>query len=109
MERPMWSTSPGLSVISIEQKQLAGIQAISTVGTITEIYDLFRLLYARIGEAYGARSGKKWFVTVKQVIDHILSLYNDQMVAIPAPIVRGRKGHYHGEISNKPVNKDILK
>ncbi len=95
MERPDVEHITGLSpVISIEQKT-TGWNPRSTVGTITEIYDLFRLLYARIGEAYSYASGKKMVrYSEAQVIDHILSLYNDQMVAILAPIVRGRKGHY---------------
>lgn len=95
MERPDVELISGLSpVISIEQKT-SGWNPRSTVGTITEIYDLFRLLFARTGEAYSYATGKKMIrYSEAQVIDHVLNTYNEEKIALLAPIVRGRKGHY---------------
>lgn len=95
MERPDVELISGLSpVISIEQKT-SGWNPRSTVGTITEIYDLFRLLFARTGEAYSYATGKKMVrYSEAQVIDHVLSTYSEEKIALLAPIVRGRKGHY---------------
>jgi excinuclease ABC subunit A len=95
MERPDVELISGLSpVISIEQKT-SGWNPRSTVGTITEIYDLFRLLFARTGEAYSYATGKKMIrYSEAQVIDHVLNTYSDEKIALLAPIVRGRKGHY---------------
>ena len=95
MERPDVELISGLSpVISIEQKT-SGWNPRSTVGTITEIYDLFRLLFARTGEAYSYVTGKKMIrYSEAQVIDHVLNTYNEEKIALLAPIVRGRKGHY---------------
>lgn len=95
MERPDVELISGLSpVISIEQKT-SGWNPRSTVGTITEIYDLFRLLFARTGEAYSYVTGKKMIrYSEAQVIDHVLNTYSDEKIALLAPIVRGRKGHY---------------
>lgn len=95
MERPDVELISGLSpVISIEQKT-TGWNPRSTVGTITEIYDLFRLLFARVGEAYSYVTGKKMVrYSEAQVIDHILTTYAEEKIALLAPIVRGRKGHY---------------
>lgn len=95
MERPDVELISGLSpVISIEQKT-SGWNPRSTVGTITEIYDLFRLLFARTGEAYSYATGKKMIrYSEAQVIDHVLNTYSEEKIALLAPIVRGRKGHY---------------
>ncbi|MBK6391875.1 MAG: excinuclease ABC subunit UvrA [Saprospiraceae bacterium] len=95
MERPDVELITGLSpVISIEQKT-SGWNPRSTVGTITEIYDLFRLLFARAGEAYSYATGKKMVkYSEAQVIDHILTTYNEQKIVLLAPVIRGRKGHY---------------
>ncbi len=95
MERPDVEHITGLSpVISIEQKT-SGWNPRSTVGTITEVYDLFRLLFARIGEAYSYASGLKMVrYSEAQVIDHILSTYKEQKIVLLAPVIRGRKGHY---------------
>lgn len=95
MERPDVELITGLSpVISIEQKT-SGWNPRSTVGTITEVYDLFRLLFARIGEAYSYVSGKKMVkYSEAQVIDHVLSTYQDKKIVLLAPVIRGRKGHY---------------
>jgi excinuclease ABC subunit A len=95
IERPDVDKITGLSpVISIEQKT-TNRNPRSTVGTITEIYDFLRLLFARAGEAYSFASGQKMVrYTDSQIIDLILKNYADKTVYILAPLVRGRKGHY---------------
>ncbi len=95
MERPDVEKIAGLSpVISIEQKT-TGWNPRSTVGTITELYDFLRLLYARIGEAYSYVTGKKMIrYSEEQVVEHILNTLNDTKIAVMAPLVLGRKGHY---------------
>jgi excinuclease ABC subunit A len=95
LERPDVEQITGLSpVISIEQKT-TGWNPRSTVGTTTELYDFLRLLYARIGEAYSYVTGKKMVkYTEEQIIDHIFDAFDDKKIAILAPLVRARKGHY---------------
>ncbi len=95
MERPDVEQITGLSpVISIEQKT-TGRNPRSTVGTITEVYDFMRLLYARIGEAYSHISGKKMVrYTEEQMLDEIMEQFNGKKVMLLAPLIRGRKGHY---------------
>ncbi len=95
MERPDVEKITGLSpVISIEQKT-TGRNPRSTVGTITEVYDFLRLLFAKIGEAYSYNTGKKMTkFTEDQIVEHILKNYSNKKTAILAPLVRGRKGHY---------------
>ena len=95
MERPDVDKISGLSpVISIEQKSVSRNPR-STVGTITEIYDFFRLLFARAGEAYSYESGEKMVqYTEEQILSLILEIYKDKKVAVLAPLVKGRKGHY---------------
>ena len=95
MERPDVDKITGLSpVISIEQKSV-NKNPRSTVGTITEIYDFLRLLYARIGEAYSYNTGEKMVrYTEEQITDLILNEFNGRRINILAPTVRGRKGHY---------------
>ena len=95
IERPDVDLITGLSpVIAIEQKTISRNPR-STVGTITEIYDLLRLLYARIGEAYSHVTGERMVrYTDKQITDLLLTEYSGQDVLILAPLVRGRKGHY---------------
>ncbi|MBI1224487.1 MAG: excinuclease ABC subunit UvrA [Bacteroidetes bacterium] len=95
MERPDVEQITGLSpVISIEQKT-TGRNPRSTVGTITEVYDFMRLLYARIGEAYSHISGKKMVrYTEEQMLDEIMEQFDGKKVMLLAPLVRGRKGHY---------------
>lgn len=95
LERPDVDKIEGLSpVIAIEQKT-TNKNPRSTVGTVTEIYDYLRLLYARIGEAYSYVSGEKMVkYTEEQIIDLILKDYKDRKILILAPIVVGRKGHY---------------
>lgn len=95
MERPDVDKITGLSpVIAIEQKT-TGKNPRSTVGTITEIYDFLRLLYARAGTAYSYETGEEM---VKYTDDHIIDLieqaYDDKKIIILAPVVKGRKGHY---------------
>ncbi len=95
MERPDVDKIIGLSpVISIEQKT-TGKNPRSTVGTITEIYDFLRLLFARIGEAYSYNTGKKmvkW--SEEEIVQNITERFKDQKITLLAPLVRGRKGHY---------------
>jgi len=95
MERPDVDKITGLSpVISIEQKSV-NKNPRSTVGTITEIYDFLRLLYARIGEAYSYNTGEKMVrYTEEQITDLILKEFDGRRINILAPSVRGRKGHY---------------
>ncbi|MBO6515173.1 MAG: excinuclease ABC subunit UvrA [Bacteroidia bacterium] len=95
MKRPDVDKIEGLSpVISIEQKTVSKNPR-STVGTITEIYDFLRLLYARAGEAYSYLSNKPMTrFSEDQVINLILDNFDGKKVAVLAPIVKGRKGHY---------------
>ena len=95
LERPDVDEILGLSpVISIEQKTVNRSPR-STVGTITEIYDFLRLLYARVGEAYSYNTGEKMVkYNDQQIIDLILEKFNDKKVVVLAPKVKGRKGHY---------------
>ncbi len=95
MERPDVDKIEGLSpVISIEQKTTSRNPR-STVGTVTEIYDFFRLLYARAGEAYSYLSGNKMTrQSEDQIIDMILKNHDGQKLILLAPVVKGRKGHY---------------
>ncbi len=94
-ERPDVDKITGLSpVIAIEQKSV-NKNPRSTVGTVTEIYDFLRLLFARAGEAYSYVTGKKMVkFTDEQIIDNLLSNHKDKKMVILAPVVRGRKGHY---------------
>jgi excinuclease ABC subunit A len=95
LERPEVDKINGLSpVISIEQKTTSKNPR-STVGTVTEIYDFMRLLFARAGEAYSYLTGKKMQrQSEDQIIDHILHHFDQQKLVILAPVVKGRKGHY---------------
>ncbi|MBL7883538.1 MAG: excinuclease ABC subunit UvrA, partial [Bacteroidia bacterium] len=95
MERPDVDKITGLSpVISIEQKTV-NKNPRSTVGTITEIYDFLRLLYARASEAFSYVTGEKMVrYSDDQIIDLILEKFYDKKVLILAPVVKGRKGHY---------------
>ena len=95
MERPDVDKISGLSpVIAIEQKTTSKNPR-STVGTITEIYDFMRLLFARVGEAYSYVTGEKMErMTEDQMFRNIMERFKDQPVNILAPVVKGRKGHY---------------
>ncbi|MBC6400326.1 MAG: excinuclease ABC subunit UvrA [Ekhidna sp.] len=95
MERPDVDKIEGLSpVISIEQKTTSGNPR-STVGTITEIYDFFRLLYARAGDAYSYLSGRKMIrQSGDQIVEMIHKNFDSEKLILLAPVVKGRKGHY---------------
>ena len=95
LQRPDVDRITGLSpVISIEQKT-TNRNPRSTVGTVTEVYDYLRLLFARAGEAYSYLSGEKMVkFTEEQIIDLILGDYDGQRIYVLAPLVRNRKGHY---------------
>jgi len=95
MERPDVDKITGLSpVISIEQKT-TNLNPRSTVGTITEIYDFLRLLYARASEAFSYVTGEKMVrLSDDQILELILRNFADKKVRILAPLVRARKGHY---------------
>ncbi len=95
MERPDVDKITGLSpVISIEQKT-TNKNPRSTVGTITEIYDFMRLLFARIGEAYSYNTGKKMVkFSEEEIVANIFEKFEEQRISLLAPVVRGRKGHY---------------
>ncbi|GAB2618589.1 excinuclease ABC subunit UvrA [Belliella aquatica] len=95
MERPDVDKINGLSpVISIEQKTTSKNPR-STVGTVTEIYDFMRLLYARAGEAYSYLSGRKMIrQTEDQIVEQLFESFGGKKLYILAPIVKGRKGHY---------------
>jgi excinuclease ABC subunit A len=109
MERPDVDKITGLSpVISIEQKT-TNKNPRSTVGTVTEVYDFLRLLYARIGEAYSYNSGKKmvkW--SEEEIVENILSKFAGKKIVILAPLVRGRKGHYR-ELFEEVRKKGFIK
>ena len=95
MERPDVDKINGLSpVISIEQKTTSKNPR-STVGTITEIYDFLRLLYARAADAYSYETGEKMVsYTDDQIVDLILSEFKGRRILLLSPVVRARKGHY---------------
>lgn len=95
MERPDVDKITGLSpVISIEQK-VTTRNPRSTVGTVTEIYDFLRLLYARAGEAFSYNTGEKMVkYTEEKIINLIKSDFTGKRINILAPVVKGRKGHY---------------
>lgn len=95
MERPDVDKINGLSpVISIEQKTTSKNPR-STVGTVTEIYDFMRLLFARAGEAYSYLSGNKMErQTEDQIIEQLFQQFGGKKLHVLAPVVKGRKGHY---------------
>lgn len=95
MQRPDVDKITGLSpVISIDQKTTSRNPR-STVGTVTEVYDYLRLLYARAADAYSYVSGEKMVqYTDNQIIDLIIHEYSEQKVLVLAPMVNNRKGHY---------------
>ncbi|HNP06092.1 MAG TPA: excinuclease ABC subunit UvrA [Cyclobacteriaceae bacterium] len=95
LERPDVDKINGLSpVISIEQKTTSRNPR-STVGTVTEIYDFMRLLYARAGEAFSYLSGDKMIrQSEDQILDSLISSFKGKKLSLLAPVVKGRKGHY---------------
>src|SRR4051794_28835895 len=109
MERPDVDKITGLSpVISIEQKT-TGKNPRSTVGTITEVYDFMRLLYARIGEAYSYNTGKKMVkFSEEEIVENIYQRFEGKKISLLAPLVRGRKGHYR-ELFEDIRKKGFLK
>ena len=109
MERPDVDSINGLSpVISIEQKT-TNKNPRSTVGTVTEIYDFVRLLFARVADAYSNVSGKKMIkYSESQIIDIITSEFADKDILVLAPLVRSRKGHYR-ELFQQVAKKGYLR
>ncbi|HET9277982.1 MAG TPA: excinuclease ABC subunit UvrA, partial [Flavitalea sp.] len=109
MERPDVDKITGLSpVISIEQKT-TNKNPRSTVGTITEVYDFLRLLFARIGEAYSYNTGKKMIkFSEEEIVENIFQKFNKKKITLLAPLVRGRKGHYR-ELFEDIRKKGFLK
>ena len=101
LERPDVDKIDGLSpVIAIEQKTTSKSPR-STVGTITEIYDFLRLLYARASDAYSYNTGKKMVsYSDEQIRDLIIAEYKDERINILAPVIRSRKGHYRELFEN---------
>ncbi len=95
LEKPEVESITGLSpIIAIEQKT-TGNNPRSTVGTITEIYDFLRLLYARASTAYSPQTGRAMVrYTDEQIVSLIMENYRDRKCYLLAPIVKGRKGHY---------------
>ena len=95
LEKPEVESITGLSpIIAIEQKT-TGNNPRSTVGTITEIYDFLRLLYARASTAYSPHTGKAMVrYTDEQIVSLIMENYQDRKCYLLAPVVKGRKGHY---------------
>lgn len=95
LERPDVDKINGLSpVISIEQKTTSRNPR-STVGTVTEIYDFMRLLYARAGEAYSYLSGERMIrQSEDQILDTLLKKFGGKKLVLLAPVIKGRKGHY---------------
>jgi excinuclease ABC subunit A len=109
MERPDVDKITGLSpVISIEQKT-TNKNPRSTVGTVTEIYDFLRLLYARVGEAYSYNTGKKMVkFSEEEIVSAIFDKYQNKKISLLAPLVRGRKGHYR-ELFEEVRKKGFVK
>jgi excinuclease ABC subunit A len=95
MERPDVDKITGLSpVISIEQKT-TNRNPRSTVGTVTEVYDFLRLLYARIGQAFSYNTGRRMVkFSEEEIVSDIFQKYPGKKITVLSPIVRGRKGHY---------------
>lgn len=109
MERPDVDKITGLSpVISIEQKT-TNKNPRSTVGTVTEVYDFLRLLFARVGEAYSYNTGKKMVkFSEEEIVENIFEKFANQKISLLAPLVRGRKGHYR-ELFEEIRKKGFLK
>jgi len=95
LTRPDVDKITGLSpVISIDQKTVSKNPR-STVGTITEIYDFLRLLYARASVAYSINTGEKMIkYSENELCDLIIKKYNDLNITLLAPLIKARKGHY---------------
>lgn len=109
MERPDVDKITGLSpVISIEQKT-TNKNPRSTVGTVTEVYDFMRLLFARVAEAYSYNTGKKMVkFSEEEIVNNIFERFKDRKIILLAPLIRGRKGHYR-ELFEDIRKKGFLK
>jgi len=109
LKRPDVDKIEGLSpVIAIEQKTVSKNPR-STVGTITEVYDFLRLLYARVGTAYSYLSGKQMVqYSEDQILNSILEKFKEQKIIVLAPVVKGRKGHYR-ELFEQQIKKGFSK
>ena len=109
IKRPDVESIEGLSpVIAIEQKTTSRSPR-STVGTITEIYDLLRLLYARVSDAYSHETGELMVsYTTDQIAKLITKEFDNQAINLLSPIVKGRKGHYR-ELFEKLGKQGYLK
>ena len=109
MERPDVDKISGLSpVISIEQKT-TNKNPRSTVGTITEVYDFLRLLFARVGRAYSYNTGKPMVkFSEEEIVENIFQKFSGKKINLLAPLVRGRKGHYR-ELFEDIRKKGFLK
>jgi len=109
MERPDVDKITGLSpVISIEQKT-TNKNPRSTVGTVTEVYDFLRLLFARASDAYSYNTGNKMIkFSEEEIVENIFSTFAEQKISLLAPIIRGRKGHYR-ELFEEIRKKGFLK
>ncbi len=109
LEKPDVDSIEGLSpVVSIEQKT-TGKSPRSTVGTTTEIYDLLRLLFARVGTAYSHESGEEMVrFTTAQIVKKITEDFHNKKVVLYAPLIKGRKGHYR-ELFEKLIKQGYLR
>jgi len=109
MERPEVDKISGLSpVISIEQKTISKYPR-STVGTITEVYDFFRLLFARASNAYSYNTGELMVkYSTSQISELIFEKFSDKKIIILAPLVKGRKGHYK-ELFQQIIKQGFIK
>jgi excinuclease ABC subunit A len=109
LEKPDVDLIDGLSPsISIEQKSTSGNPR-STVGTVTEIYDYLRLLFARVGKQYCYNCGKLVSKqSTEQIIDAIITNHASKKIKVLAPVVRGRKGHYR-ELFEEVISDGFLK
>jgi excinuclease ABC subunit A len=109
LKRPDVDKIDGLSpVIAIEQKTTTKNPR-STVGTITEIYDFLRLLFARVSDAHSYISGKKMIAyTNSKIFDLIINKYLDKKIKILSPVIKSRKGHYR-ELFISIKNKDLIR
>jgi excinuclease ABC subunit A len=109
MERPDVDKITGLSpVISIEQKT-TNKNPRSTVGTVTEVYDFLRLLFARASEAYSYNTGKKMVkFSEEEIVENVFRKFRNKKITLLAPLIRGRKGHYR-ELFEEIRKKGYLK
>jgi excinuclease ABC subunit A len=112
LERPDVDKIEGLSpVIAIEQKT-TNKNPRSTVGTVTELYDFLRLLFARVSDAYSLETGEKMVsYTEEQILETIKENYKGEKVLLLAPVIRSRKGHYHElfvQLAKKVIHKPEL-